>query len=51
MESESAIGVLPYNCEVVIGDNIVGRVTAVLIRGTYVSYDVRWWSGRERKSE
>lgn len=51
MESDEtkAIDALPYGCEVVIGDHVEGRVTAVLIRGDHVQYEVRWWSGRDHK--
>lgn len=49
-DETKVIDVLPYGCEVVIGDHVEGRVTAVLIRGDYVQYEVRWWSGRDHNS-
>ena len=35
---------------VLVGDDIEGVITAVMVRGE-VSYEVSWWNGRERQQQ
>lgn len=46
------ITVLPIGTKVTIGcerERIAAEVQAITIRGESVTYEVVWWSGRERK--
>lgn len=46
--------IYPVDSEVVIGDDIQARITAVCLRGlagTSVTYECVWWDGRSRRSE
>lgn len=46
------MNVYPIGTKVRLANNSInGVITAITIRGTTVSYECNWWSGRERKSE
>ena len=51
-ESIKTISCLPVGTEVLIGENIQGRITGIGIRdnkGVTLRYEIEWWNGRDRK--